>query len=109
YFLWIFSRMARLGLVPVSQSHASVIAHFPEYFQAIRFCSDEDSGHWEEARKNSASSIGAVCAGLRELNALLDSDRGSRLHSRISKRLVKSLLTSGLDRLNQILPAECIQ
>jgi hypothetical protein len=109
YFLWIFSRMARLGLVPVSQSHAAVIAHFPEYFRAIRFWSDEDSGHWEEARKNSASSIGVVCAGLRELNALLDSNRSSRLHTLISRELVESLLESGLNRLNQILPAECIQ
>jgi phosphorylase kinase alpha/beta subunit len=109
YFLWIFCRMARLDLVPLSQSHAAVIAHCPEYFRAIRFWSDEDSGHWEEARKNSASSMGAVCAGLRELRALLDSGQGSRLHSGVSRELVESLLEYGLDRLNQILPAECVQ
>jgi phosphorylase kinase alpha/beta subunit len=109
YFLWIFCRMARLDLIPLSQSHAAVIAHFPLYFRAIRFWSDEDSGHWEEARKNSASSIGAVCAGLRELNALLDSGQGSRLHNGVSRELVESLLESGMNRLNQILPAECIQ
>jgi phosphorylase kinase alpha/beta subunit len=109
YFVWIFSRMARLDLLPVSRNHVSVIAHFPAYFRAIRFWSDEDSGHWEEARKNEASSIGAVCAGLRELNALLDSDRGDPLRSRISKELVESLLEAGLNRLKEILPSECIQ
>jgi GH15 family glucan-1,4-alpha-glucosidase len=109
YFLWIFSRMARLDLIPISPSHAAVIAHFPEYLQAIRFWEDEDSGHWEEARKNSASSIGVVCAGLRALQDLLNSEQGSGLRSRTSKELVDSLLTSGLERLNQILPAECIQ
>ena len=109
YFVWIFSRMARLGFFPVSRNHASVMACFPAYFRAIRFWSDEDSGHWEEIRKNSASSVGTVCAGLRELNALLDSDRGRPLRSCISKELVESLLEAGLTRLNQILPSECIQ
>jgi GH15 family glucan-1,4-alpha-glucosidase len=109
YFVWIFSRMARLGLIPVSRNHASVLAYFPAYFRAIRFWSDDDSGHWEETRKNSASSVGAVSAGLRELNALLDSGGGGRLRACISKDLVEWLLEAGLRRLNQILPSECIQ
>jgi phosphorylase kinase alpha/beta subunit len=109
YFLWMFCRMARQDLIPIGQRHAAVIAHFPLCFRAIQFWADEDSGHWEEARRNSASSIGAVCAGLRELNTLLDSDRGAPLRSGISREMVQWLLESGMERLNQILPAECIQ
>jgi phosphorylase kinase alpha/beta subunit len=109
YFVWIFSFMARQSLIPISPDHASAIARFPEYFHAIRFWLDEDSGHWEEARKNSASSIGTVCAALVELRALLDSDAGRCLRSLISEDLVDSLLGAGLNRLNQILPSESIQ
>lgn len=109
YFLWIFSRMARLDLIPICPAHASVIAQFSDYLQAIRFWSDEDSGHWEESRKNEASSVGAVTAGLRELAALLDSDQGRPLRPLVSTELVRSLLNAGLDRLNEILPAECAQ
>jgi phosphorylase kinase alpha/beta subunit len=109
YFLWIFSRMARRDLIRISPGHASAIAQFPDYLQAIRYWSDEDSGHWEEARKNEASSVGAVTAGLRELAALLDSDRGTPLRPLVSTDLVRPLLKAGLDRLDEILPAECVQ
>jgi len=109
YFLWIFSQMARLGAIAMSADHASTLARFPHYLQAIRFWADNDSGHWEEARKNEASSVGAVCAGLRELNALLDSDQGAGLRDRIPAELVASLLEAGLTRLNEILPHESVQ
>ncbi|KAI9221942.1 Six-hairpin glycosidase-like protein [Blastocladiella britannica] len=42
------------------------------YLSAVSFWADDDSGHWEEARKVEASSIGAATAGLRDLEALLD-------------------------------------
>jgi phosphorylase kinase alpha/beta subunit len=109
YFLWIFTRMVRLGYIPFSQVHASLMARFASYFQAIRFWLDEDSGHWEEERRNSASSIGTVCAGLRELNALLESAPGVTFGRPALNELVESLLRSGLDRLNSILPSECVQ
>lgn len=41
------------------------------YLQAIRFWQHEDSGHWEEQRKVSASSIGTVVAGLEAFKALV--------------------------------------
>jgi phosphorylase kinase alpha/beta subunit len=44
---------------------------FPLYFEAIEFWRDEDSGHWEEAPKIEASSIGTVMAGLKEFRTLM--------------------------------------
>ncbi|HSC45113.1 MAG TPA: glycoside hydrolase family 15 protein [Candidatus Acidoferrum sp.] len=43
-------------------------ALFPAYFEAIQYWKDADSGAWEEARKVNSSSIGAVLAGLREMD-----------------------------------------
>jgi len=34
-----------------------ILGLFPLFFQAVRYWEDEDSGHWEEARKIEASSI----------------------------------------------------
>ena len=109
YFVWIFARLARLGHIAVTRTHATLLARFPAYFDAIRFWSDEDSGHWEETRKNSASSIGVVCAGCRELKALLESDRGTELRSFVAPDTIDALVDKGLERLGQILPFECIQ
>ena len=44
---------------------------FPAYFDAIQYWKDPDSGVWEEARKVNSSSIGAVMAGLREMEKYL--------------------------------------
>ncbi|ORZ33621.1 Six-hairpin glycosidase-like protein [Catenaria anguillulae PL171] len=43
------------------------------YLRAVQFWQDEDSGHWEEARKVESSSIGPVVAAMRDLAALLES------------------------------------
>ena len=86
-----------------------MLAQFVAYFHAIRFWEDEDSGHWEEGRRNSASSVGAVCAGLRELRGLLNSARGTKPRARIPREQVEGLLGTGLEQLGRILPAESIQ
>jgi phosphorylase kinase alpha/beta subunit len=109
YFVWIFARMVRLGHVVMNDSHGTVMGRLTRYFEAIRFWRDEDSGHWEEARKNSASSVGVVCAGLRELMTLLGSEQATRLRRFVSMDLLESLLKAGLERMTEILPAECIQ
>ena len=49
----------------------SMLTRLVRYFAAIRFWQDEDSGHWEEQRKVSASSIGTVVAGLEAFADLL--------------------------------------
>src|SRR5581483_10205712 len=70
YSLWLYAKLSYSNHVVLDDLAISTLALFPRYFEAIRFWQDEDSGHWEEARKVSASSIGAVVAGLEALLAL---------------------------------------
>jgi GH15 family glucan-1,4-alpha-glucosidase len=109
YFVWIFCRMICAGHITLQKKQAALLQSFLEYFQAIRFWSDEDSGHWEEARKNSASSVGTVCAGLREIEAMLQSSQRADFRSSIDSSLLARLLERGLQRLFEILPSECVQ
>ena len=67
YFLWLCCLMANDKAIEIGEPEAEVLASFPRYFATIRFWEDEDSGHWEEVRKISASSIGVVVAGLKEM------------------------------------------
>lgn len=60
YFLWLYCRLARLEPVLRHPEAWECLHWFPAYLDAIRFWEDPDSGHWEEVRKVSASSIGAV-------------------------------------------------
>src|SRR3569623_3758363 len=71
YFVWLVSSLARQRALRLSPEEAQTLLLFVRYFQAIRFWEAADSGHWEETPKVSASSIGTVLAGLRELGALL--------------------------------------
>ena len=112
YFVWIFCRMLATGVLPPMEGDAALIGLFVEYFQAIRYWEDEDSGHWEETRKVSASSIGTVVAGLDEVERLLGcSDDRARLgdDSGPPLELVRRLARRGRDALERILPSECVQ
>lgn len=114
YFLWFYCLLAREGLIKVSESDVETLARFPLYFRAIAFWQDEDSGHWEETRKVSASSIGTVVAGLKALKQLnLNTDFVAHCCQYngevITPRLLEELIQQGNAALNQILPAECIQ
>ena len=71
YFLWLSSTLAASGALKPDANAVSVLTRFVRYFAAIRFWQDEDSGHWEEQRKVSASSIGTVVAGLEAFADLL--------------------------------------
>ena len=71
YFLWLSSTLAASGALKPDANAVSVLTHFVRYLAAIRFWQDEDSGHWEEQRKVSASSIGTVVAGLEAFADLL--------------------------------------
>ena len=90
-----------------------LLALFPKYFDAIRFWEDEDSGHWEETRKNEASSIGVATAGLIELRQLLKTSGKKRQFryqgSVVGIDLVEKLIDEGSSKLGEILPYECIQ
>ena len=112
YFLWLYAKLARSGHVALDELTISTLALFPRYFEAICFWEDEDSGHWEEVRKVSASSIGTVVAGLDAL-LLLARERPSVFQCRpFGTKLVNTtadLLHRGRAALEGILPYECAQ
>ncbi len=114
YFLWFYCLLAREGLIMPSQNDVETLALFPLYFRAIAFWQDEDSGHWEETRKVSASSIGCVIAGLKALKQLnFKADFVTHCCQYdgeiITPHLLNDLIKKGETALYNILPAECIQ
>jgi GH15 family glucan-1,4-alpha-glucosidase len=115
YYLWLISSLVAAGISELEEYAASLAGLFVEYFNAIRFWADEDSGHWEEARKIEASSIGVVTAGLSKLKAALLLER-SRFRDLAKAQdfptrldLVEELVARGQAALDSILPNECIQ
>jgi GH15 family glucan-1,4-alpha-glucosidase len=127
-FLWLYATLAIDGVIPWTEWDFDVVGFFVKYFQAIRYWEDEDSGHWEEGPKISASSIGVVVAGLRKLREwaikapelisnfeLLNPNYWmtgpvNKLHevAQLGAAL-DQLIESGNTALSQILPAECAQ
>jgi hypothetical protein len=109
YFLWLFCKLATENKFSPSTDDLETLTLFPRYFEAIRYWQDEDSGHWEEIRKISASSIGVVIAGLQEFKKLMEAGRAAFPSGEGMLQLVKSLITQGSAVLDSILPAECGQ
>lgn len=110
YFLWLTCKLMRSGDLTAGPDDLELFGLVVAYFATIEYWQDEDSGHWEEARKIEASSIGPVVAGLTELRAFLaeaslsESDRAI-----IDEPLLNELVDRGWEALREILPAECIQ
>jgi hypothetical protein len=75
----------------------------PAYFEAIQYWKDADSGAWEESRKVNSSSIGAVMAGLREMDKFVR--EGNEL-SGVKKSGLAELLKRGQRVLEVQLPFE---
>jgi phosphorylase kinase alpha/beta subunit len=73
------------------------------YFEAIQYWKDADSGAWEETRKINSSSIGAVMAGLREMDRYLRD--GHELEG-VKKSGLADLLKRGRRVLEVQLPFE---
>jgi hypothetical protein len=110
YFLWLYCLMANEGAIEVGGVEAEILDRFIRYFGAIRYWEDEDSGHWEEVRKVSASSMGVVVAGLRELKRLIKRNLiAPALWTKCSLDSIDQLLDIGTRELRRILPFECIQ
>jgi Glycosyl hydrolases family 15 len=113
YFVWLFCNLASAGAIPLTGDGFALLEKFVAYFSAIRFWEDEDSGHWEEVRKISASSIGVVVGGLEAMKAMLEAPArrqgfgSARIESNV--RLLTDLLRRGRGALDAILPAECVQ
>lgn len=113
YYVWLYSLLLVQGKLTSTQESMELLAAFVCYFEKIRFWEDADSGHWEEARKIEASSIGTVVAALMMLKRYLDrSENWSQFtygKKRIPFELVNDLIQQGQTTLSQILPAECVQ
>lgn len=109
YFLWMFCKLVNEDLITPSAGDLGTLDLFPPYFRKIEYWKDEDSGHWEETRKISASSIGAVVAGLEQMHNLLDAGKFGHPSAQSTAELVKTLISHGRAALNSILPAECVQ
>jgi phosphorylase kinase alpha/beta subunit len=110
YCLWLCARLARTRVVALDAQQLDTMAVMVRYLAELRYWEDEDSGHWEETRKRSASSIGVVVAGLREWLALLeDGPTGVAGLSRDDLATGSDALHQGLRSLADILPSECVQ
>ncbi|HMA66768.1 MAG TPA: glycoside hydrolase family 15 protein, partial [Desulfosalsimonadaceae bacterium] len=108
YFLWFYSKLAGEHRVGFGEEEKRCMADLVRYLRAIRYWEDPDSGHWEEVKKVSASSIGAVVAGLSGLQQLLDSPSGREGPEKTPDRAdVAELIGKGKAALDQILPYEC--
>jgi len=107
YFLWMRCRLAADGRMPLTGDHLRLIGLMLEYLAKIEFWCDEDNGHWEEAIKIEASSIGPVVAGVREFKKVLQQNPG--MLAPCSEGTVELLEVRGAEALNAILPCECIQ
>ena len=116
YWLWLAALLAQRGRWAPAPEDVALMAVLVAYFEAIRFWEDEDSGHWEEARKVEASSIGTVTAGLAAAADCLTALASARERSREVRALAagaaplaRSLITRGRAALASILPSECVQ
>ena len=117
YCLWLAATLAKAGVLAPTADDIETLRALVRYLEAIRFWTDEDSGHWEETRKIGASSIGAVAAGLREWRAWLrladaDARPGAGLASAdvpALERTAAALIAEADRALLAILPAECAQ
>jgi GH15 family glucan-1,4-alpha-glucosidase len=112
YCLWLCARLAVDGQLRLDAGQLDTLARLAQYFPAIHYWQDEDSGHWEETRRISASSIGVVVAGLRVWRTLLDGSTVARAADWSRTDLIASAdaaIGAGQRALDAILPAECTQ
>jgi len=113
YFLWLACLLIRHDLYVPTADEIHLLLIFVRYFNAICYWKDPDSGHWEEERKVSASSIGVVVASLKELHVLckltnkLHRERRS-IFSQKEISQIDYLIAYGKLALSQILPFESI-
>eukprot|EP00931_Biecheleriopsis_adriatica_P048528 TRINITY_DN28036_c0_g1_i1.p1 TRINITY_DN28036_c0_g1~~TRINITY_DN28036_c0_g1_i1.p1 ORF type:complete len:451 (-),score=74.80 TRINITY_DN28036_c0_g1_i1:66-1418(-) len=104
YFLWCFARLAQDGWLKPATEELALLGKLVLVLEKIKFWEDEDNGHWEEAVKVQASSIGAVVAAMRELRPLASED-----YQGLDVQKLSSLEAKGHEALQSILPNECVQ
>lgn len=96
--LWFRLVLANSGAMPLTPTDAAIFNLFPDYFAAIEYWKDKDSGAWEEGRKINNSSVGAVVAGLEEMGKCAD--------SQADRTQLNDLIVKGRERLSKTLPFE---
>lgn len=101
--VWLRFLLANESGFALEADERELYAMFPAYFDAIQYWKDADSGAWEEARKVNSSSIGAVMAGLREMDRYLRD--GNEIGS-VKKSAVADLLKKGRRVLEVQFPFE---
>ncbi|MFM7072101.1 MAG: glycoside hydrolase family 15 protein [Planctomycetota bacterium] len=107
YFLWLGARLLLADVLRPSDLDADdwrTLALFPPYFRAIEYWRDEDNGHWEEAAKIEASSIGVVVAALQAWRTIAE-----QVAIPFALGELEFLIRQGEEALTTILPAECVQ
>ncbi len=112
--LWFTSKLVRTGTLQLADDDWNVVCDLVHFWHKIEFWRDEDSGHWEESRKISASSIGIATAGLAELRLALQEhetarEAAARADRPVGAVLLDELIARGRRSLGEILPAECVQ
>jgi GH15 family glucan-1,4-alpha-glucosidase len=98
--LWFRFILANTGVLPMSEGDYEIYKIFPDYFGAIEYWQDEDSGAWEEGQKINNSSVGAVVAGLEEMLKYEDSIGAAGIEK------LRGLIAKGRERLEETLPFE---
>lgn len=109
--LWFRFVLANSGALAMTPSEWKLYALFPDYFEAIEYWQDRDSGSWEEGRKTNNSSVGAVVAGLGELhrNLMGTGRKGGGAAESIAglkPGRIEKLIAKGRKRLAETLPFE---
>ncbi len=112
YCLWLCARLATAGVLSLDRGQFDTLVLLADYFSVVGYWEDEDSGHWEETRKISASSIGVVVAGLRAwidcLRTSPDLSAPDEVRSGLTAK-AEAAAERGSRALAAILPAECVQ
>jgi phosphorylase kinase alpha/beta subunit len=104
--LWFRFLMANTAALPISAADYEIYRIFPDYFEAIEYWQDKDSGAWEEGRKVNNSSVGAVVAGLEEMLRYEDRTASGREASAGIAEKLRRLIAKGRQRLDSTLPFE---
>ncbi len=111
YTLWFCSRVGLMGLHVPDEGEVAVMRLLTRYFEGIAYWRDADSGHWEEHRKLSSSSVGCVVAGLRAFQSMLLAPHvagGSERALQSETQYLDHLIAHGHEVLERQLPAESV-
>ena len=111
YWLWLTSKLAIAGDLVLEREDVAVLVLLLKYWETIEYWQDEDSGHWEETRKVSMSSIGVAVGGLEQFKRWLISDAAKALlgGDNSALKLAHELSLRGREVLMYGLPNECVQ